>query len=98
MLSALGKQFSLTEKRTVIGNDVWIGTHAVILRGVTVGDGAVIAAGAVVCKDVPSYAIVGGVPARIIRYRFNNETIAEIRKLERWNNLPSEAIAIINKH
>lgn len=53
-----------------IGNDVWIANHAVIIEGVTIGDGAVICAGAVVTKDVPPYAVVGGVPARIIKYRF----------------------------
>ncbi len=53
----------------IIGEDVWIGTHAVILKGVNVGDGAVIAAGAVVTRDVPENAIVGGVPAKIIKYR-----------------------------
>lgn len=52
-----------------IGNDVWIGTHAIILPGVHIGDGAVIAAGAIVTRDVPEYAIVTGVPAKIIRYR-----------------------------
>ncbi len=53
----------------IIGEDVWIGTHAVILKGVNVGDGAVIAAGAVVTRDIPENAIVGGVPAKIIKYR-----------------------------
>lgn len=52
-----------------IGNDVWIGTHAIILPGVTIGDGAIIAAGAVVTADVPAYAVVAGVPATLIRFR-----------------------------
>ena len=52
-----------------IGNDVWIGAHAVVLKGVTIGDGAVIAAGAVVTKDVPAGVIAGGMPARVIRQR-----------------------------
>ena len=56
-------------KPVVIGNDVWIGARVIILKGVHVGDGAVIAAGAVVSKDVPPYAIVGGVPAKVIKYR-----------------------------
>lgn len=70
-------------KEVIVGNDVWIGTRAMILDGVTVGDGAVIAAGAVVTKDVPPYAIVGGVPAKVIKYRFPQE---EIEKLlaEKW--------------
>ena len=57
----------------VIGNDVWIGMRAIIMPGVKIGNGVVIGAGAVVTKDVPDYAIVGGVPAKIIRYRNSNE-------------------------
>ncbi|MFT2213923.1 CatB-related O-acetyltransferase [Rhizobium giardinii] len=70
--------------KTYIGNDVWIGTNAVITMGVRVGDGAVIGAGAIVTRDVPPYAIVGGVPARIIRYRFPPKTIAKLLKLRWW--------------
>ena len=69
----------------VVGNDVWIGTNALILDGITVGDGAVVAAGAVVTKDIPPYAIVGGVPARIIRYRFDEKTIAALLKIRWWD-------------
>ena len=57
------------EKTIVIGNDVWIGGHAIFLPGVHVGDGAIVGAGAIVTKDIPSYAIVGGNPARVIRFR-----------------------------
>ena len=60
----------------VIGNDVWIGYEAVIMAGVRIGDGAVIAARAVVTRDVPPYTIVGGVPARVIRRRFDADTVA----------------------
>ena len=70
---------------TMIGNDVWVGTNAVILGGVTIGDGAIVAAGAVVTKDVPPYAIVGGVPAKIIRYRFPEDVIQELTALKWWN-------------
>ncbi len=73
------------DERTYIGNDVWIGSHAMVLGGVKVGDGAVIGAGAVVTKDVPPYAIVGGVPARIIKYRFNQEIINRLLVLRWWN-------------
>ena len=58
-----------SEKPIVIGNDVWIGGHVIILPGVQIGNGAIVGAGAVVTKNVPDYAIVGGNPARIIRYR-----------------------------
>lgn len=71
--------------KVIVGNDVWIGTHAMIMGGVTVGDGAVIGAGAVVTKDVPSYAIVGGVPSRIIRYRFSEDVIARLEELKWWD-------------
>ena len=74
-----------------IGNDVWIGRNAVIKDGVTVGDGAIIGTSAVVTKDVPPYAIVVGVPARIIRYRFSPEIIEALLEL-RWWDLPIEKI------
>ena len=69
----------------VIGNDVWIGYEAVILSGVTVGDGAIIGARAVVTKDVPPYTIVAGVPARPIRKRFDEEVIAKLQALRWWD-------------
>lgn len=69
----------------VVGNDVWIGYEAVILSGVTIGDGAVIGARAVVTKDVPPYTVVGGVPARPIKKRFDDETIAKLQKLSWWD-------------
>lgn len=68
-----------------IGNDVWIGANAVILPGITIGDGAVIGAGAVVTKDVEPYAIVGGVPAKIIKYRFSPEKIEIMKKIKWWD-------------
>ena len=75
----------------VIGNDVWIGYEAVILSGVTIGDGAVIGCRAVVTKDIPPYTIVGGVPAKPIRKRFDEETIKELQKIKWWD-WPEEKI------
>lgn len=69
----------------IIGNDVWIGYEAVILAGVTIGDGAVIGTRALVTKDVPPYTIVGGVPAKPIRKRFDDDTIAELERLRWWD-------------
>ena len=76
----------------VIGNDVWIGYEAVIMAGVTIGDGAIIGTRAVVTKDVPPYAIVGGVPAKPIRKRFSEDTIKMLMEL-RWWDWPEEKIA-----
>ena len=76
----------------VIGNDVWIGYEAVIFSGVTIGGGAVIGARAVVTKDVPPYTIVGGVPAKVIRRRFPDETISRLLDLKWWN-WPEERVA-----
>jgi acetyltransferase-like isoleucine patch superfamily enzyme len=70
--------------KIVIGNDVWIGEGAFIRQGVEIGDGAIIAARAVVTKDVPPYAIVAGTPARILRYRFEQAIIAELMEMQWW--------------
>jgi tetrahydrodipicolinate N-succinyltransferase len=70
---------------TEIGNDVWIGARAVLRTGVKIGDGAIVAAGAVVVKDVEPFSIVGGVPAKHIRYRFSHEEIERIHQSDWWN-------------
>lgn len=75
----------------VVGSDVWIGYEAVILSGVRIGDGAIIGARAVVTKDVEPYAIVGGVPARPIRMRYDQETIRALESL-RWWDLPTPQV------
>ncbi len=69
----------------IIGHDVWLGANSIILSGVKIGNGACIAAGAVVTKDVPAYAIVGGNPAKLIRHRFDEATIKKLEELQWWN-------------
>lgn len=76
---------------THIGNDVWIGAKATIMDGVTIGDGAIVAAGSVVTKNVPPYAVVGGCPAKIIKYRFSQEIIDRLLDIKWWN-LPDDEI------
>jgi len=69
---------------TTVGHDVWIGYGAVIMPGVTIGNGAIIAAATVVTRDVPAYAIVGGNPGTVLRYRFDEATIRRLQRLEWW--------------
>ena len=84
-LNAVVKDPSIEVGDIVIGNDVWIGYEAVIMAGVHIGNGAIIAARAVVTKDVPPYTIVGGVPARPIKKRFDEETIRKLETLQWWD-------------
>lgn len=69
----------------IIGNDVWLGANVIVVDGVKIGDGAIVAAGSVVTKDIPPYAIVGGVPAKIIKYRFEKEEIKKLLQLKWWD-------------
>ncbi len=81
------KKYYLPERRNFvkIGNDVFIGANVIVLPGVTIGDGAIVGAGAVVSADVPPYAIVAGVPAKIIRYRYSPERIMKLQRIAWWN-------------
>lgn len=79
-------EFELPPPRIVsIGNDVWIGRNAIILPGVNVSDGAVVGAGSVVTKDVPPYAVVAGNPARVLKYRFDEDIIKSLLRIKWWN-------------
>ena len=73
------------QQQTTIGNDVWIGARTFVRDGLKIGDGALIAAGAVVTADVPEYAIVGGVPAKLIRYRFPEDIVQQLLEIQWWN-------------
>lgn len=86
-----GNADAVTKGPVRIGNDVWIGARAMVLSGVTVGDGAIIAAGAVVARDVPAYGIVVGNPARLIKHRFAPEIVTALLEI-RWWNWPDEKI------
>ena len=85
------------QKQTKIGNDVFIGANVTIIDGVTIGDGAVIGAGAVVVKDIPPYAVAGGVPAKVIKYRFNQDIIEKLLKLQWWNWSDKELQKVADK-
>jgi len=96
-LKQSGKTFAASDlfdelKLNKVGNDVWIGARALILDGIIIGDGAIVAAGSVVTKDVPPYAIVGGVPAQVIRTRFDLAIIEALLKWQWWH-LPDEVLA-----
>lgn len=78
-------------RRTIIGNDVWIGHGVTIKQGITIGNGAVIGSNALITKDVPPYAVVGGVPAKVIKYRFPQEVINRLQEIQWWD-LPDEKI------
>jgi len=84
LLARVGGNVDAKAGTIVVGNDVWIGTNALVMSGVNIADGAVVAAGAVVTRDVAAYSIVGGVPAREIRRRFDPETIAALEAIKWW--------------
>ena len=91
-VKVLGESYEGVSKGDIIvDDDVWIGYGATIMSGVHIGQGAVVAAGAVVTKDVPPYAIVGGVPAKVLKYRFDPEMIEELLKID-YSKLTKEDI------
>lgn len=84
------------KKHIEIGNDVWIGRRCLILDGVNIGDGAIVAAGAVVTKDIPPFAIVGGVPAKVIKIKYTQEMVEKLEQLKWWNLSDEEITKIID--
>ena len=99
---SFGSKVSTLKGPTIVGNDVWFGYESVIMPGVHIGDGAIIGTRSVVTKDVPPYTVVGGDPARFIRKRFDDDTIAKLMALKWWD-LPDAEIRdflpeLINGH
>jgi acetyltransferase-like isoleucine patch superfamily enzyme len=84
-ITFVDKDYFSEFKRVTIGHDVWIGTRSIIMGGVSIGNGAIIGAGAVVTKDVPPYAVVAGVPAKVVRYRFDAEEIEKLEEIKWWD-------------
>lgn len=85
LLGEAPHQDAISSGPIVIGNDVWIGANAIILSGVEVGDGAVVAAGSIVTKNVSPYAIVGGNPAKLIRYRLDPDQVKQLLEIQWWD-------------
>lgn len=83
-------RFAPFDERVIIGNDVWIGQCAMIMDGIAIGNGAVVGAGAVVTKNVPDYGMVAGVPAKLIRYRFDEEICKRLLEVKWWDMLESQ--------
>ncbi len=84
-ITAQKYKFEDFNKKFEIGNDVWLGKNVILTNGVKIGNGVRAAAGAIITKDVPDYAIVAGVPAKIIGYRFKEDQIEKLNKIEWWN-------------
>jgi acetyltransferase-like isoleucine patch superfamily enzyme len=84
--SAFEEELSVNGHSVVIGNDVWIGSSVTLKGGITIDDDAIVAMGAVVTKDVPPFAIVGDVPAKVIRYRFSEAEISAINTSQWWKD------------
>lgn len=89
--------FSMLGEKAEIGNDVWLGANVVVMQGVKIGNGAVVGANAVVTKDIPPYAVAVGIPAKIIKYRFDDEKINQIQQSCWWDYDLDEAAKIVEK-
>lgn len=87
-------------QQVTVGNDVWIGTRVIVMGGLTIGDGAIIGAGSIVTKDIPPYAIAVGIPAKVIKYRFEQSVIDKLLEIQWWNmseELLKNRIALFRK-
>ena len=90
-INLVDKDLEFSEyKKTIVENDVWIGYGAIVLDGIKISNGAIIGAGSIVTKDIPPYAIAVGIPAKIIKYRFDNNKIDKLIKSSWWDNDPYE--------
>lgn len=87
--------FSMLKNKAEIGNDVWLGANVVVMQGVKIGDGAVVGANAVVTKDIPPYAIAVGIPAKVVRYRFPEETVYALKQSKWWDYDVEQACEIL---
>ena len=96
-LSLCSKNKLEEAKRTIIGNDVFIGANVTVLDGVKIADGAVVGAGAVVVRDIPPYAIAVGVPAKVVKYRFDEQTIKVLLEKQWWNG-PEENLQRVERN
>lgn len=84
-ISFADKSYFEEFENITIGNDVWLGANVIVIDGVNISDGVIVAAGSVVTKDIPPYAIVGGIPAKIIKYRFKEDEIVNLLKIKWWD-------------
>ena len=94
-ISPLLNDYCVYDRKTVIGNDVWIGSRAIVLQGVTIGDGAVIGAGSIVTRDIPENSVAFGSPARVQKKRYSDEVWKKIKEARYWNLPPHEAKRIM---
>lgn len=97
LISKKNINHSLNVKPAIIKNDVWLAANVIVLQGVKIGTGAIVGAGAVVTKDIPDYAVAVGVPAKVIKYRFDQQTIDALLDTEWFEKSPNEASEILGQ-